>query len=834
MWLSPGLETAPPEGHTAFTVRLSTCSPVVSTPEVEHGRMIQAAKIELDDLLKGASEHYTSTADRERLNAALALAGRIHSNERRPSGETFLEHARNVAAALYELGVDDVDTIVAALLHDALLPHTGMREKVLGREIGSAAAGLVRSVTVLDEYARRASQGKSATDLSLEAPQNREMLEVIRRALLSIIEGDIRIILIRMVDCLQDLNRASNMPRDMQRRVAWEAMHIYAPLANRLGIWHLKWQLEDISFRHLEPEKYREIARRLDDKRELRAFKVEKAATRLRRRLAEQGLKATVTGRPKHIYSIYRKMLRKGLDFDQIYDIQALRVILDPPEFVAPEAVNIRAKKDRESESEQPSKNGTGPGVSDQPKSSEPILYDTLPVKVKDEYDRGLCYQVLGAVHSLWQPVRGEFDDYIGSPKANGYKSLHTAVIDAETGLKLEVQIRSQRMHEEAERGIAAHWTYKEQDTRLSTAAQKRIQNLRELLATLQEAEDDPEGVPVIDIGKLEERIHVFTPNDDVVDLPVGSTPVDFAYHIHTEVGHRCRGARVNGKMVSLDYHLKSGDKVEIITDKRGRGNPNRDWMNPSLGYTASARTRSKIRHWFRQQERDQNISQGREVIERELKRLNLLQVYTVEDIAEALKFADVDDFLCKVGFGDIQTTQILGAVAVLQQSLRADDQELLPLLRAPSQKKRGLTVRGVEGLHTRLANCCSPISPEPIIGYVTRGQGVTIHRQDCLQLQNLTDRERLIEVGWGTQEVNTHPVPIVVTAYRRSGLIEDIVNTLRGRNIKVPKTKMSTEDSIMKLYMIAEVADLEQLTWLLIKLKNMRNVIDATRQKWS
>jgi GTP pyrophosphokinase len=754
--------------------------------------MIQTIAPTLEGLLKSSPGNDIRESDHPRLDEALRFATGAHRDLKRPSGETYVDHGRNVVAGLSELGVDDGDTVIAALLHDILLPHTGMTESTVVKQFGRDVAALIKGVATLDEFAKRASRGKPPSELVLDVKHDRETLEAIRRALMSIIEGDIRIIVIRMVDCLQDLRRASNLARDAQREVAYEAMHIYAPLANRLGIWHLKWQLEDMAFRYLEPEKYREIARNLDEKRELRALKVERAAARLRRRLKKLGIEVIVTGRPKHNYSIYRKMLRKQLGFDQIYDIQALRVVISP---------------------------------------SDVETYQALSAKAKDDEDRALCYQVLGAVHSLWEPIRGEFDDYIGSPKANGYKSLHTAVIDAESGQKLEVQIRSQRMHEEAEHGIAAHWAYKEQTARVSTATQKRIQNLRELLATLQEDEDDPESVSITDVAKLEERIHVFTPNGDVVDLPAGSTPIDFAYQIHTKLGHTCRGARVNGKLVSLDYHLKSGDQVEIVKGKREA--PNRDWMNPSLGYTSSPRTRSKIRQWFRQQERELNFVQGRQVIERELKRLGLLDVYDVEDIAQALKYDDVTDFLCKVGFGDIQTAQIIGAIALMQHALRADDQELLPLLKAPSTRHKGLTVRGVGGLHTRMAGCCNPISPEPIIGYITRGQGVTIHKQSCKQVEGITDRERLIEVDWGVKD-ETYPVPIVVTAYKRSGLIEDLVSTLRGRQINVPKTKLVTSDTVMTVYLIAELTDITQLEWLLKKFENLPNVTEARRQRWS
>lgn len=763
--------------------------------------MIQAADPIPADLLKGLPGELTNEADRPRLTAAIRFALQTYGESKRPSGETYVEHGRNVAAALPEIGVDDADTAIAALLHDTLLPQFKVTEGALVKQFGRQVASLIRGVKTLDDFSKQASRNRLSNPFDPDEKRDRDTLEAIRRALLSIIEGDIRIILIRMVDCLQDLRRAGHMSSDMQREVAYEAMHIYAPLANRLGIWHLKSQLEDISFRYLEPEKYREIARRLDEKSELRALKVERAAARLRKRLNEMGLRAVVTGRPKHIYSIYRKMMRKELDFSRIYDIQALRVIIEPPEQVTAWTATNGSDKKRNAKAR----------------------------KEREDLERDLCYQVLGAVHSLWQPIRGEFDDYIGSPKANGYKSLHTAVIDSESGQKLEVQIRTQRMHEEAERGIAAHWAYKEQDTRVSSSAQRQLQNLRELLVTLQEEEDDTDGL--IDVGKLEERIHVYTPNGQIIDLPAGSTPIDFAYQIHTELGHLCRGARVNGKLVSLDYQLKSGDKVEIVKGKRG--GPNRDWMNPSLGYTGSARTRSKIRQWFRQQERDQNIAQGREVVERELKRLGLLEVYTVEDIAHALKFDNIEEFLAKVGFGDIQTVQITGAIAVMQQALRAEDEELLPLFRPPTTRRKGLTVRGVEGLHTRMAGCCSPIAPEPIIGYITRGQGVTIHSQKCKQLEGITDKERLIEVDWGTEN-EKYPIPIVVTAYRRGGLIEDLVSTLRGQQINVPKTKLVTVDNIMKVYLIAEVADINQLNWLLTKLENLPKVIKAQRQRWS
>ena len=445
--------------------------------------------------------------------------------------------------------------------------------------------------------------------------------------------------------------------------------------------------------------------------------------------------------------------------------------------------------------------------------------------------ERALCYQILGIVHTLWQPVPREFDDYIAAPKPNGYQSLHTAVVDPESGQSLEIQIRTQRMHEEAERGIAAHWTYKEQGgSKVSSNVQRKIQNLRDLLASLRETDHETSNEEILETELLAERIYVFTPNGDVIELSKGTTPIDFAYQIHTDIGHRCRGARINGKMVSLDYQLQSGDRVEIVTTNQPR--PSRDWMSKSLGYTGSSRTRSKIRQWFRTQEKEQNILQGREVVERELKNLGLTDTTTVEDIAKALDFEAEDTFLSKVGFGDISSTQISGAIFRLQEKLKPDD-ELRPLLEAPKPKTKGLTVRGMSGLLTKMAKCCTPIPPEKIVGYITRGQGITIHRWDCRQLKAIKEHERLIEVDWGG-EAKTYPIPIILESIRRPKLVDDILNVLRGQKINVPSTKTISQGNTVFVYMLAEVDSMEQLNWLLKKLENLPYVLEAKRQRWS
>jgi RelA/SpoT family (p)ppGpp synthetase len=740
--------------------------------------MTQIAVLTLEEFLSNLPDG-TDSPTAHRVKAAHQFAIEAHGSACRESGELYVEHDLSVAQILLDLGVD-APTLIAGILHDTLYPHTGKTEEdiltTFGHEVGSLVIGLNNLYAYTEERAYQ--QHKQA-----------ETLETIRRAMLSIIEGDIRIILLRMADCLQDLRKAHNLPPAKQQEIAYEAMKIYAPLANRLGVWQLKWEMEDLAFRYLEPKSFQEIAAKLQERRFERAERIDHAIDRLQGKMKELGLNGVVTGRPKHIYSIYRKMERKQVDFDQIFDVHALRVIIEP---------------------------------------IDPDAYAQKNSKEKDEEDRYLCYQVLGAVHSLWQPIPREFDDYIASPKPNGYRSLHTAVIDQAYGHTLEVQIRTRRMHEEAEKGIAAHWAYKEEgETKVAASVQRRIQNLREVLAAMRDSGDA--NNEIFETEVVAERIYVFTPQGDVVDLPKGATPIDFAYQVHTQVGHRCRGARVDGKMISLDYKLKSGQRVEILTAKRG--GPSRDWMNASLDYTGSARTRSKIRTWFRAQEREQNITQGREVVERELRRLGLSETYTVAEIAEALKFTDVDKFLAKVGFGDIQSTQISGAIAILKQSLQEDD-ELRPLLQTQT-KPKGLTVRGLSGLYTKMAGCCNPIPPEPIIGYITRGQGVTIHRQDCKQVEAITERERLIDVDWGSEE-ETFPIPIIVKAYRRPGLVDEMAAILRGRHIIAPKTKTVTEGSIRTIYLEVEVTSLEELNWLLQKFENMPNVIEAHRQRWN
>lgn len=737
--------------------------------------------ITLEELIQALPKGTPEELKRQ-VRQAAQLVAESYGPCRRPSGETCLQHNLGVALIIARLGIND-HTVVAALLHDALEQNSGLSEADLYQKFGPRVGGLVSSFENLRAYAVDSQHRQHAQE------GDADKLEKIRRAILAMIEQDVRVILVQLADRLQELRKAAALPPQERQELASEVQQIYAPLANRLGVWQLKWELEDLAFRYLHPERYRQIAAQLDERRAQRQQKIEAAAARLQSCIDEIGYRATVFGRPKHIYSIHRKMERKGATLDQIHDIYALRVVLHTE----------KAKAHDQSR------------------------------RKRDEEARNLCYQVLGVVHSLWKPLAQEFDDYIAAPKPNGYKSLHTAVMD-EDGQTLEVQIRTEEMDKEAELGIAAHWAYKEVSGNPSATDVKRIHWFRQLLQSLRETNENGDSA-LLEQEFLAERIYVFTPRGDVIDLPAGATPVDFAYQIHTEVGHRCRGAKVNGKMVTLDYQLKSGDRVEIMT--ASRGGPSRDWMNENLGYTRSARTRSKIRSWFREQEKEKNIEHGREIVERELKRLGLSDVYTVADIAAALRHDDVDLFLAKIGFGDIQSTQVGGAVAAMQQRLKPDD-ELRPLLgRAESPPSKGLTVRGMGGLHTKFAGCCSPIPPEPIKGYITRGKGITVHAASCKTLEHISELERIIDVEWGTED-ETFPIPIIVRAYHRPGLIEDISNVLKGRKISVPKTKKTTSNSVTTVYMVAEIRDLAELEWLLERLDKVPNVFDVQRQRWS
>ena len=592
--------------------------------------------------------------------------------------------------------------------------------------------------------------------------------EALRKMLLAVV-SDVRLVLVRIASQLHRLRDAKEAPRAMQEAVALETREIYAPLANRLGVWQLKWELEDLAFRYLEPDTYAEIAHALKEKRDERVNFIDEFQDRLQRELKAEGIEAEISGRPKHIYSIYRKMLRKDRGMEALYDIRAVR-----------------------------------------------LLVDTV----------GDCYAALGIVHNLWSYIPGEFDDYIANPKENDYRSLHTAVVGPE-GKTVEIQIRTHEMHRHAELGVAAHWRYKEGGG-APAAFDQKISFLRQLL----EPSDD--GADLLDQIRddfFEDRVYAISPKGDVVELCANATPLDFAYHVHTLVGHRCRGAKVNGRIVPLTYKVQNGDQIEIITGSQPQ--PSRDWLSPKLGYLAGARARAKVRNWFRQQDRDQHLRQGRELLDRELARLNVRDVPT-DVIAKQLKYADTEALCVALGAGDITSASIPTAL----QHIRGTELSERIRPRRPRRKqdtKDAAAVTGIGDLLCNFARCCRPVPPEPIVGYITQGRGVSIHRQDCGNFLGLNRRhpERVLEIGWGESDAAAYPVDLSVLAFDRSGLIRDITSILADDNANVLDLSSHTDKTSQQVMMdlSVEVVDLPTLSTIIARLEQIPNVVSVRRK---
>jgi GTP pyrophosphokinase len=702
-----------------------------------------------------------SEVERDLLRRAFDVASQAHANQTRASGEPYIQHCLAAAQMLAELRLD-TDTLAAALMHDTL-EDTQVTYEKLEAEFGEQIAKLVDGVTKLGQIDQLS--GMSERNIQEDA-----QAESLRKMFLAMVD-DVRVVLIKLADRLHNMRTLGSLPEHKRKRIARETMEIFAPLANRLGIWQIKWELEDLSFRHLEPETYKEIATLIDERRPDRERYITQVVSRVREELKQAGINAEIEGRPKHIYSINRKMRRKGVDFDQIYDVRGVRVTVE----------------------------------------STPD-----------------CYAALGVIHSLWRPIPGEFDDYIATPKDNMYRALHTAVVGPE-GKPLEVQIRTYEMDYTAELGIAAHWRYKE-GHRQDPVFDNKIAWLRQLMEWRQEVTDAHEFVDSLKTDVFQDRVYSFTPKGDIVDLPAGSTPIDFAYHIHTEVGHRCRGAKVNGRLVALHYQLHSGDQVEVLTAKRG--GPSRDWLNPHLGYIKTQRARSKVRQWFKRQNREENIVQGREMLERELKRLGLDET-PYDQIAKRFNFDKVDDLMAAIGAGDINAHQIAGRALELAEP----EEEILeiPSVRTlPVAPATGVRVDGVGDLLTNLARCCNPLPGDDIVGYITRGRGVSIHRQDCPNILRMNDRERLIAVDWGKDEVTeTHPVNVRVEAYDRQGLLRDIAAIVADEYINLSAANIATrkKDNVATMMITLEIADIDQLSRVLARVERLPNVVEARRQ---
>ncbi|HEX2035903.1 MAG TPA: bifunctional (p)ppGpp synthetase/guanosine-3',5'-bis(diphosphate) 3'-pyrophosphohydrolase [Chloroflexota bacterium] len=712
----------------------------------------------IDDLLERVHT-YLPQADLRAIRRAYDFAARAHEGQRRGTGEPYVQHPLETAMHLADLQLD-LATIQGALLHD-VPEDTETTLKDVEDNFGTEVARLVDGVTKL-------------SGISWES-RDEQQAENLRKMFLAMAE-DIRVVLIKLCDRLHNVQTLDGKPAADRVRIARETLDIYAPLAHRLGIWELKWRLEDGAFRYLVPEKYQELKSLLNDTRQSRERYVTEAIEQLNQFLREAGFHAVVTGRPKHIYSIYNKMQRTGRSFDQLYDLLAIRVLVDT---------------------------------------------------VQE------CYGVLGVVHSHWTPIPGQFDDYIAMPKGNMYQSLHTAVIGPH-GRRLEVQIRTEEMHQVAEHGIAAHWRYKE-GGKGDPHFEAKMAWLRQLMVWQQELSTAQEFVESVKMDIFHDEVFVFTPKGEVKDLPAGATPLDFAYRIHTDIGHRCIGARVNGKLVPLDYELRNGDIVEILTSRSAHG-PSRDWLN----LVRTAHAREKIRQWFKQQQRAENIVRGKDLLDKELRRLGLGGLGAIPDAklaeaAEALKQPSVDILFATIGYGGIGVQSVVTRLG-LRQPTPAEPvlPELPEHLPGPSEtvSSRAINVMGVGDLLTRMATCCKPVPGDPIIGFITRGKGIAVHRADCRNVLQEDEPERLVPVEWGRASLQTYPVTIRVEAFDREGLLRDVssIVTEEKLNITGANVLVNQAERTATILATVEVNGLQQLSRLMTKLEQIKDVTGVWR----
>lgn len=739
--------------------------------------LIEPAQDEVQafEYLMGHLPNHVDEPGRRQLMKAYVVASYAHRNQRRKSGESYMVHPIAVTTILAELNMD-VDTLTAGLLHD-VAEDTLFDIDYLREQFGDKIAMLVDGVTKFSRI-NELSKVKAKHGKGESAPRMSDAkAESLRKMFLAMFE-DVRVVLIKLADRLHNMRTLGSQPKHKQRRIARETLDIFAPLANRLGIWQIKWELEDLSFRHVQPATYKELHRAMQQKRREREQWVIRIKAELEQALKAAHIPAEVSGRPKHIYSIWKKMQRKGVDFEQIYDIHGFRIIV-------------------ESEAQ--------------------------------------CYAALGVVHSLWRPIPGEFDDYIATPKDNQYRSLHTAVLSRRSGRPLEVQIRTREMHEVAELGIAAHWRYKEGKA-YNEGYQQKIAWLRQLMEWRHEVADAVAFMDGMKSDVFNDRVYVFTPQGDVIDLPTGATPIDLAYAIHTELGHRCRGAYVNGKLVALDTKLENGDQVNIIAAKRG--GPSRDWLNPNLEYVATQRARSKIRSWLRKQNREDNIQRGRRLLEKEMKRLSSTDSF--ESVMKLFKYEKVDAFLAAIGYGEINSQQIAQKLLEQERDQKREEEFSKGVKQEEDAGQRVATgsfqVQGVDGLLTHLGRCCNPVPGDPIIGYVTRGRGITVHHKNCPNIAGTIRQGRegqLIDVQWKTQPEQTFPVKIEVSAYDRAGLVRDVASLVADERINMLSIEALTaqKDNLAVINATLDIRDATQLTRILTKIDRLPNIVEVRRK---
>jgi GTP pyrophosphokinase len=697
------------------------------------------------------------------LEEAFLFADECHAGQLRKSGDAYITHPVAVAEMVAELELDHY-ALAAALLHD-VQEDCAIDNAELKRRFGPEVAGLVDGLTKLDKLSAQASSNLSRDGLQA---QN------LRKMFLAMAE-DVRVVLIKLCDRLHNMRTLWAQPDEKQQRIALETMEVFAPLANRLGVWNIKWELEDLAFRYLEPDRYREISQLIAARRDERQRGVQEAVDALRPHLEAAGIKAELTGRAKHIYSIYQKMERysgQAKSFDQIYDLVAIRIIVDTV---------------------------------------------------------GECYHALGIVHGMWRPIPGQFDDYIGNPKDSMYQSLHTTVV-ALGGRPLEVQIRTHEMHRVAEYGVAAHWQYKEGKAGADDA---RIAWLRQLLEWQRDLAGAEEFVETVKTDVFQDQVFVFTPKGEVLDLPSGATPLDFAYRIHTDLGHQTVGAKVNGRIVPLNSSVRTGDVVEIMRS-RGKG-PSRDWLNTNLGYVRTGHSREKIRQWFRKQERAENLENGRAMLEKEMRRLGVDLSEWQDEIQEMFSYSTWDDLLAAIGYGAVSTTTIARRLEPLIEAENPVEPppppEEQPGLREPLLGSPGMRVLGVGNLLTSMARCCHPVPGDQIVGYVTRARGVTVHRADCLNVLNEGEQERIVEVEWGTAH-RLYPATVRIEAWDRVGLLRDISSVVGDEKVNMVGVRtVEAGEGTVNILATLETTGIEQLSRLLSRIEIVRGVRSVARE---
>jgi len=705
---------------------------------------------------------YSPSADLSIIRKAYEFAKEAHSGQHRISGELFIFHPLEVAKILADLELD-LPTIAAGLLHD-VVEDTPYTIEDIESNFGPEVALLVDGVTKLGKLEFKTKEEQQAENL---------------RKMFFAMAKDIRIILIKLADRLHNMRTLKSLPKEKQLAKAKETLDIFAPLAHRLGISKVKWELEDIAFRYLEPEHYYELVEKVAKKRQERENHINEMIAILKERLTSAGISAEIQGRPKHFYSIYKKMKEQNKTFEQIYDLTAVRVIVNT---------------------------------------------------VKD------CYGALGVVHTLWKPIPVRFKDYIAMPKPNMYQSLHTTVIDS-SGDPLEIQIRTYEMHKTAEYGIAAHWRYKEGAKNNSDFEQK-LSWLREILDWQRDLRDAKDFMETLKIDLFTDEVYVFTPKGDVIDLPKGSCPIDFAYRIHTDIGNRCIGAKVNGKMVPLDYELVNGDIIEIITSSHSNG-PSRDWLN----IVKSPQAKNKIRQWFKKERRDENIARGKEMLEKEARRqgydiYQLIKYDFMNNILKRMSFTNIDDMYAAIGYGAVTAKQIFQKILDEYKKNAQPDKLELNLEKGDGKSKiqkkldRGIKIDGIGNLLVKFSRCCNPVPGDKIIGYVTRGRGISIHRQDCKNIrQGNFDRARLTEVKWEGFEDSSYPVEIQVWAYDRPGLLSEVINLIGDFKTNIDAVNArATKNGIAIIDLILEISSKQHLENVMQKISKIKGIYDVKR----